>query len=104
MPHFVAEGSGIRLLHSPQWWVGKSAAEIRAEPMADEYELSRVKSKIQELEMKRIKKCGRTTVRETEIESKLEEWMRRQEAGEDMFDDGDEEEESEEDLEVVRVV
>jgi hypothetical protein len=40
-PYIVPEGAGVRLVHTPQWWVGKSAAEVKAGPYANEIDIRR---------------------------------------------------------------
>jgi hypothetical protein len=93
VPYFVAESSGISLIHTPQWWIDKSAAEIRAGPWADETDLRKAESKMKELETKR-RKTVRKTSKQKEIEWKLEEGLRRQEAGLKMYEDGKDEEDA----------
>jgi hypothetical protein len=85
-------------LHDPQWWVGKTAAETKAGPHADEYDVKRAAAHLKGLQTKKNKKKV-LTVREKEIEWKLKEGMRRQKAGLKMWDGEEDENESEEDSE-----
>jgi hypothetical protein len=69
VPYLVAESVDGVPIHSPHWWVGESAAEIKA------------------TKRKKAEKDGKTK-REREIEDQLEEALRRQEAGLKMWDSG----------------
>jgi hypothetical protein len=88
IPYLVPEGAGVRLVHTPHWWVGKSPAEVRAGPHAEEADIRKQASKIKELETKARKKLGKT-LREIEIERKLEEGLRRQEEGLKVYNEVD---------------
>jgi hypothetical protein len=93
IPYVVSEGAGVRLIHSPHWWVGKSAAEVKAGPHAEEKDVSRVAANLKGLATKKRKKVGKTA-REREIEAKLAEGLRRLKARLRMYDDGEDEAES----------
>jgi hypothetical protein len=88
IPYLVAEGAGVRLVHTPHWWFGKSQAEVRAGPHAEEADIRRHAAKVKELATKAGKKVWKT-LKEIEIERKLEEGLRRQEEGLEMCDDVD---------------
>jgi hypothetical protein len=77
VPYFTREGAGIRLIHTPHWWVGKSAAEVRAGPYADDAEIRKASAKVKELATKQGKKVGKT-LRELEIEEKINGALRMQ--------------------------
>jgi hypothetical protein len=88
-PYIIAEGAGVRLDDVAQWWADKSTAEIKAGPFADQLDVRKAESKLKELATKRIKKGSAKTVKEKEIESKLQEGLRRQEVGLSMAEDDD---------------
>jgi hypothetical protein len=77
VPYFVPEGAGVHLIHTPHWWVGKSAAEVRAGPYGEEVDIRKHASKVKELATKKGKKVTKT-LKELEIEQKLSEGLRRQ--------------------------
>jgi hypothetical protein len=77
VPYFTREGAGVRLIHTPHWWVGKSAAEVRAGPYADDAEIRKASAKVKELATKQGKKVGKT-LRELEIEEKINGALRMQ--------------------------
>ena len=83
-------------LHDPQWWLDKTAAEVKAGPWAEEHDVKRAAANLKGLHTKRNKKKG-PTAREKEIEWKLREGNRRQEKKLRMYDTDTEstEEESE---------
>jgi hypothetical protein len=87
VPYLVAEGANVVPIHLPHWWVGKSAAEIKAGPHAEERYVRRAAAHLkgQATKRKKAEKDGKTK-REREIEDKLEEGVRRQEAGLKMWD------------------
>jgi len=115
-PDWVKEGH-FPGIHDPQWWIGRTAAEIKAGPLADEYDVRSAAATMKE------RKRDRTS-RKEEMDWKLQEGLRRQEArlrmsddeedgdeslesgDDDDEDDGEEEEEqgSYEDLSVAAVV
>lgn len=68
-------------IHDPQWWVGRSVADVKAGPWADELEVKRVESRVRGVEKGR-KKRGRKGVNkgEKERDEKLKEGLRRQRA------------------------
>jgi hypothetical protein len=84
-PYLVSEGAGVRLVHVPQWWVGKSIPEVKAGPHVEEKDVRRAIAHLKGLATKKLKKTSKTA-REKEIEHKLEEGLRRQEAGLPMHD------------------
>jgi hypothetical protein len=53
-------------VHDPQWWVGKSAAEVKAGAHADETVMKRAAAHFKGLQMKRDKKKGPTTRKKTD--------------------------------------
>jgi hypothetical protein len=77
VPYFVPEGAGVRLIHTPHWWVGRSAAEVRAGPYGEEADIRKHAAKVKELATKKGKKATKT-LKELEIEQKLNEGLRRQ--------------------------
>jgi hypothetical protein len=102
-PDLVVAAVGVASRHTPQWWVGKSAAQIRAGPWADAADLRKAEAKVKEMETKRRReKPGYKTLRQEENESKLKEGFRRQNAGLAMCSDEEEEEKEEEDPEEKR--
>lgn len=93
-PDLVVAAVGVVTRHTPQWWVGKSAAHIRAGPWADAVDLCKAEAKAKEMETERGKqKPGYKTLRQEENESKLEEGLRRQNAGLAMCSNEEEDEE-----------
>jgi hypothetical protein len=77
IPYFVPEGAGVRLIHTPHWWVGKSAAEVRAGPYAEDVEIRKAAAKVKELATKQGKKVTKT-LKELEIEAKINGGLRMQ--------------------------
>jgi hypothetical protein len=77
IPYFVPEGAGVRLIHTPHWWVERSAAEVRAGPYADEVEVRKAAAKVKELATKQGKKMTKT-LKELEIEAKINGGLRMQ--------------------------
>jgi hypothetical protein len=77
----------------PQWWVHKTAGEIKAGPLADDAEINKASATLKGLETKRLKdeQKGAVARRQRGVEGKLEEGLRRQETGERMWDDDSEE-------------
>ena len=99
IPYFVPEGAVGQVIHSAHWWVGKSAAEIKAGPHAEKTDIKKATAQLKGLATKKQNKVNKTA-KEREIENKLEEGLRRQQAGEKMCDSDSEGYESEdEDLE-----
>ncbi|KAF1943715.1 hypothetical protein EJ02DRAFT_452974 [Clathrospora elynae] len=94
-PDWVTQGI-LTGLHDPQWWVGKNASETKAGPHADEHDIKRSAAHLKGQQTKKNKK-NVATAREEKIEWKLKEWMRRQAAGEKMWDGEGEEADSSED-------
>lgn len=73
-PDWVREGDFLGL-HDPQWWVGRTAAEIKAGPLADEQDVRRARAYLKGQETKRGRRKG-LTGREKEIGWKLVEGLR----------------------------
>ncbi|KAF5846174.1 hypothetical protein GGP41_003618 [Bipolaris sorokiniana] len=97
-PDWVQEGA-ITGIHDAQWWMGKSRAEIKAGPWADEADVKVAEARMRGVETRKKKRRGKG---EREREWKLREGVRRAEEGEGSEDDEhekmeDEEEEGEED-------
>jgi hypothetical protein len=88
-PYIIAEGADVRLGYSAQWCVDKTAAETKAALHADGYDIRKAESKLKELATKRLTKSTAKTNKEKEIKYKLQEGLRRQEAGLRMADDDD---------------
>jgi hypothetical protein len=88
IPYMVPQGAGVRLIHTPHWWVDKSPAEVRAGPHAEEVDTRRAAAKVREMETKMQKKVTKT-MREKETERKLEEGLRRQAQGLKLWDEDD---------------
>ena len=84
-PDWVAEGA-LPGLHDAQWWSDKSAAEVKAGPFVEERDAKRAEANIRGQQKMKSKKKG-PTKREKQIDRKLEEELRRQEAGLEMYDD-----------------
>ncbi|KAH3979384.1 hypothetical protein HBI64_180600 [Parastagonospora nodorum] len=102
-PDLVVAAVGVVPRHTAQWWVGKSAAQVRAGPWADAVDLRKAEAKVKGMETKRRKqKSGYKTLRQEENDSKLKEGLRRQIAGLAMCSDEQEEEEEEENPEEKR--
>lgn len=91
-PAWVKEGE-LPGVHDPQWWVGKSQAEIKAGPFADEEGVRRAAAQLKGLETKLKKKKKGLSARERETEWKLSEGLRRQTEAL-ALEDNDEEEDS----------
>ncbi|KAL5119923.1 hypothetical protein ACEQ8H_002021, partial [Pleosporales sp. CAS-2024a] len=72
-PYLVPESIGIHTHHDPQWWAGKSAAEIRAGPLADKADLKKTVGIQKGIETRRAKLRGKKTKRQEEIDWKLDE-------------------------------
>jgi hypothetical protein len=85
VPYLVPEGAGVRLIHSPHWWLGKSAPEVKAGPHAERKDVRRAAGHLKGLATKKQKKAEKSK-REKEIERKLVEGLRRQERKEKMCD------------------
>ncbi|KAF2825718.1 hypothetical protein CC86DRAFT_370637 [Ophiobolus disseminans] len=99
VPYLLPQGSVGHIIHTPQWWVGKSAVEIKAGPYAEPSDLKKAAASLKGLATKKSKKTCKTA-KERDIENKLEEVLRRQEAGLPMCErDGDGEGSDEEDIE-----
>ena len=99
-PDWVKEGH-FPGIHDPQWWIGRTAAEIKAGPLADEYDVRSAAATMKGVQTRRERKRDRTS-REEEMAWKLEEGLRRQKARlglEDDEEDGDESLESGDDAE-----
>ncbi|OAL05463.1 hypothetical protein IQ06DRAFT_300601 [Phaeosphaeriaceae sp. SRC1lsM3a] len=95
--YMVAEGVGHTSPIGPQWWVDKSAAEIKAGPLAAEEDLRKAHAKIKELETNRRKRVL-PTQKQINMDWKLAEGLRRQKEGLEMFAAEDEgQEQAEED-------
>jgi len=76
-------------IHDPQWWVGRSVAEVKAGPWADELEVKRVEGRMRGVEKGRVKrKRGMKGMGkgERERDGKLREGLRRQREGVGMCD------------------
>lgn len=97
-PYMVAGSVGHTLINDPQWWMNKSAAEVKAGLFADEEDVRKAQAKIKEVETKKRKRTA-PTKKQTNIDWKLAEGLRRQEGGLDMFDVEDEDFQNEEDEE-----
>ncbi|USP81831.1 SPS1, Serine/threonine protein kinase [Curvularia clavata] len=98
-PDWVAEGD-LPGIHDPQWWVGKSQAEIKAGPHADEADVRRAAGHLKGLKTRQSKKRG-LTAREKENKWKLNAAMRSQERSSRVeHHDEDDEEEDETESEV----
>jgi hypothetical protein len=71
----------------PQWWEGKSAAEIRAGPLADREDIEVADSFLKKKKAKSGKRDEKRRVQRSKkkVEDKLAEGLRRQEAGERMW-------------------
>jgi hypothetical protein len=93
VPYLVPEGAGVRLIHSPHWWAGKSAAEVKAGPRTEKKDVRRAAGHLKGLATKKEKKVEKSK-RVREIESKLVEGLRRQERKEKMCDSDEEGERS----------
>lgn len=63
-PDWVAEGD-LPGIHDPQWWAGKSQAEIKAGPHADEADVRRAAGHLKGLKTRQSKRKG-LTAREKE--------------------------------------
>jgi hypothetical protein len=97
VPYLVKEDAGVRLVHSPQWWLGKTAVEVEAGPHAEEQDVKRAASHMKGVETKRKKAekaGGGKTKKQKEIDHKPEEGFRRQTAGARMRDDFEDEDKS----------
>lgn len=84
-PDWVKEGM-LPGIHDPQWWLDKTATEIKAGPHADEHDLKKAASRVKGSQTRKSKKTT-LTVREKEVSWKLKEGMRRQEEGRSMCED-----------------
>jgi hypothetical protein len=73
----------------PQWWEGKSAAEIRAGPLADGEDIEVADSFLKKKKAKSGKRNEKRRVQRSKkkVEDKLAEGLRRQEAGERMWNE-----------------
>lgn len=81
-----AFASGI----SPTWWEGMTPAEIRAGPLASAADVKAMEGTLKGMETRKKKRAQVTKKKVQEIQDKLAEGVRRQEAGEGMYDsDGD---------------
>ncbi|KAH7384201.1 hypothetical protein DE146DRAFT_769901 [Phaeosphaeria sp. MPI-PUGE-AT-0046c] len=87
-PYMVAACVGHTSSTDPQWWMNKSAAEIKAGPLAGKEDVRRAQAKTNELETKRRKR-NLPTKKQTDMDWKLVEGLRRQESGLEMFDADD---------------
>ncbi|KAH7083790.1 hypothetical protein FB567DRAFT_529928 [Paraphoma chrysanthemicola] len=85
IPYVVPEGAGVRLVHDAQWWVGKSAAEVKAGPHAEAKDVRRAEGNLKGLATRNEKKAVKSK-RQREMEGKLREGLRRQVAKEKMCD------------------
>ena len=88
-PDWIKEGH-FPGIHDPQWWIGKTAAETKAGPLADEYDVRRAAATLKGMQTKKGRKKEMTS-REEEMEWKLKEGLRRQKVGLTMSDEEDEE-------------
>jgi hypothetical protein len=91
-PDWVKQGM-MSGLHDPQWWDGNTAAEVKAGPHADESMVKKAAAHLKGPKTKTYKKKGQTA-REKEIDWKLREGLRRQEAEEKMYDKDSEDDEN----------
>jgi len=55
VPYLVKEGAGVLLLHSPQWWLGKTAVEVKAGPHGKEHNIKRAAAHMKGVETKKMK-------------------------------------------------
>ncbi|KAH7067451.1 hypothetical protein BKA63DRAFT_582333 [Paraphoma chrysanthemicola] len=85
VPYVVPEGAGVRLIHDPQWWAGKSAAEVKAGPHAEAKDVRRAEGNLKGLATRNEKKAVKSK-RQREMEEKLREGLRRQDAKGKMCD------------------
>jgi hypothetical protein len=61
IPYMVAQGAGVHLIHTPHWWIGKSAAEMKAGPHGEEKDVRRAAAMLKGLETKRQRKVKKNT-------------------------------------------
>ena len=74
-------------IHDPQWWVGRSVAEVKAGPWANELEVRRVEGRMRGVEKGRVKRGWKGVGKgERERVGKLREGLRRQREGVGMCD------------------
>ncbi|KAL6709110.1 hypothetical protein ACN47E_001926 [Coniothyrium glycines] len=83
-PNWVPEGA-FGGVHDAQWWVDKSAAEVKAGPHADERDVKRAASHLKGQATRNKKRKG-PSAQKKENTRKLEEGVRRQNNGEQMWD------------------
>ncbi|KAI4665335.1 uncharacterized protein J4E78_002795 [Alternaria triticimaculans] len=85
-PDWVKQGGWLGI-HDPQWWVGRSGAEVKAGPWADELEIERCEKRVQGVVKRREKRVKKGVGKgEKERDEKLREGLRRQRAGLSMCD------------------
>ena len=85
-PDWVKQGGWLGI-HDPQWWVGRSVAEVKAGPWADELEVRRVEGRMRGVEKGREKRGRKGMGKgEKERDGKLREGLRRQREGVGMCD------------------
>ena len=75
-PQWVAEGM-FPGVHDPQWWLGRTAAEIKAGPYAGPDVVKRAGASLKRMETKKSKRKAQTP-RKKELAWKLSEGMKRQ--------------------------
>ncbi|KAA8619086.1 hypothetical protein PtrV1_08515 [Pyrenophora tritici-repentis] len=88
-PNWVKEG-GVPGVHDTQWWIGKTAAHIKAGPFAEEQDVKKAAANLKGMQT-RMNKKKEMTAREREVDEKLTEGVRRQEAGLKMRESDDSE-------------
>ena len=86
-PDWVTEGA-FGGMHDPQWFHGKTAAEIKAGPFATQSQASEAAATLQGLATRQRTRTTRT-MKQIRIDQKLAEGLRRQEFGVKMYDDDD---------------
>ncbi|KAF2821216.1 hypothetical protein CC86DRAFT_386747 [Ophiobolus disseminans] len=85
------DGYPFATIGPPQWWVGKSAAEIKAGPLADDRAIRDAQAVLRHKEKRQVgsENCRNkkgNSVSRSRIENKLEAGLRRQEANLPMCD------------------
>ena len=80
VPYLLPQGSGRRLIHTAQWWMGKTIAEVKAGPHAEPRDAKRAIAHLKGQATKKLKKVNKTA-KQRDIDHKLEEGLRRQEGG-----------------------
>ncbi|KAI1537432.1 hypothetical protein PtrSN001C_006116 [Pyrenophora tritici-repentis] len=70
-PNWVKEG-GVPGVHDTQWWIGKTAAHIKAGPFAEEQDVKKAAANLKGMQT-RMNKKKEMTAREREVDEKLTE-------------------------------